>query len=359
MYNNICDMSGQVAQMVLMMECDRAYVEQVIVFLESFFEFHKNTKVNLVIADRDWDDKSRRIVDDCLKDHKGVSQFVDIRADLEYFGYPVKDVSIMLSVFAIAERIDFDKILYVDVDMIVNGSLEEVWNTELGDNLIAGTLDYNIDLARAGSGLGKDDIYFNTGVALINLKAMRKYHIRKKTHDYIRYYNIRRHEKAINEVTHSKAKTWEIMYYNANCIYLHDQGIWSRLARGKMLVLHPKYNVLMPEMLCPIEELVEQWRGFWSGEDIAEAREHPVVIHFSGNKYCKPWNKGCEHPYKDLYILYRDRTRFKGAKLLEGQESDRRRKQDWVRKLPERFQYFVYKYGYMKEVRRKKYDSDK
>lgn len=338
--------------MVLLMQCDQSYIEQVIVFLESFFEFHKDVSVTLFIADRNWEEKNKGIVFEYLRAHDSKCRFIDIRKDLDYFNYSLPNIAIMFSVFAIADHVDYDKILYVDVDMIVNGSLYDIWNIELGDNILASTLDCNLAISRAASGINENDPYFNTGIALINLSAMRKYNIKQKTLDFIRNYNIIDYKDNIYRVTGDRGKTWEIIYSNTNNIYLHIQGVWANLSRGRAIVLHPKYNVLMKEMTEPVEKYIDEWKGFWTEKEIIESRKNPVVIHFAGDIYCKPWNDVCNHPSKELYYKYKERTIFKGTPLIHCEKVRVLRKRDFINKMPDAIKIVIYSIGYI--IKRKR-----
>lgn len=345
--------------MILFMECDQSYLEQVIVFLESFFAFHPNESISLLIADRDWEEDNKKVVHEYLFKYESKVIFIDVKDDLEYFNYPNRDAAIMLCVFSLADHVDYSRVLYVDVDMVINGSLYDIWNLEMGDNFIAGTLDCNLAISRAASGIDVNDPYFNSGVSLINLDAMRKHNIKKRTFDYIKSYDIKKYKKQIYDVTRNWLKTWEVIYSNANNIYYHDQGIWANLSRGHAIVLHPKYNVLMPEMIEPIEKYLDEWKGFWGEEEIRESRENPAVIHFSGNKYCKPWNDICNHPKRDLYYKYKKRTPFKDVPLIHCEENIKFRKRDLINKLPKTIRIAIYMAGYyMERMKGKMNDSN-
>lgn len=74
----------------------------------------------------------------------------------------------------------YDKAIYIDSDIVVAGDLAELYNVELGDNLIAGCPDRSIEgvgpLMRyienaVGSPNGE---YINSGVLLMNLKQLRE-----------------------------------------------------------------------------------------------------------------------------------------------------------------------------------------
>ncbi|MBO4979926.1 MAG: glycosyltransferase family 8 protein [Clostridia bacterium] len=74
----------------------------------------------------------------------------------------------------------YDKVIYLDCDLVVLGDISELYNTELGDNILGAAPEefvQNTDEFRlyAGTALGVDpDGYVNAGVLLMNLKAFRK-----------------------------------------------------------------------------------------------------------------------------------------------------------------------------------------
>ena len=333
--------------MNLLMECDQGYVEQVVVFMESFYNHHLGESVNLVIASRAWEEEKKEIVEKYILDHSGKAMFLDVSEDLDYFDYKNKSVSIMLSVFAVADKVEYDRIIYADVDMVVNGSIKPVWETDIDGYYMASTLDFNINLARAAIGLGEKDLYFNTGIALLNLDLLRQNGFREMVKELIDNYDIRKYKDNIYAVTKDKVKTWEIIYGYANTIFLHDQGVWATLCRGRMKLIEPKYNVFYPVQTSPIEVLENEWRGFWNRDEIEEAQKNPVVIHYAGGASCKPWYKECRHPSKDLYYKYKDRTIFKDSELLSKSERpDKKGKKYYLNKLPAFLQVGAYYLGY-------------
>ena len=66
-----------------------------------------------------------------------------------------------------------DKILYIDADTLVVDNIEDLWNIDLEDNVIAGTHEpgeWNKYLMT----YGLDDVYINSGVLLMDLKKIRE-----------------------------------------------------------------------------------------------------------------------------------------------------------------------------------------
>lgn len=70
-----------------------------------------------------------------------------------------------------------DRVLSLDCDTLVKGSIDEVWDKDLGD--------YYLSASREPQKCRWDRMYYNTGVALFNLKAMREDGIDKKIIDLI------------------------------------------------------------------------------------------------------------------------------------------------------------------------------
>lgn len=76
----------------------------------------------------------------------------------------------------------YEKVIYMDVDMIVNGEISELWNTDLEGYTLGAVEDVRIQ--RFGNpnavanyrelGLDADTRYFNTGLILMNTKKWRE-----------------------------------------------------------------------------------------------------------------------------------------------------------------------------------------
>ena len=90
----------------------------------------------------------------------------------------------------------YDKIVYLDSDIVVLGDISELYNTEMGDNILAAVPDQNIKTMDAfkryieiAISVNPDE-YINAGVLLINLDAYRKNEIEKKLVRLITSFNF-------------------------------------------------------------------------------------------------------------------------------------------------------------------------
>lgn len=156
---------------------------------------------------------------------------------------------------------DLDKLLYLDSDMLIQKDLSELYNTELG-SAYAGVVNDAITL------WGKEhrdwlrfagDVYFNSGMLLLNLKKMREDDIPEK-----------------------------LLEYRLNGInFFMDQDTLNVVFDGKICLLPPKYNLLN----CFFEWYsIEEMETLYQ-TDFPGCREfiykNAAVLHFGDEK--KPW----------------------------------------------------------------------
>lgn len=195
-----------------------------------------------------------------------------------------------------------NKILYLDSDIIINGSLKPLFVKEFKPSWQVVALKdspYVANKAMLRLGLSKENFYVNSGVMLLNLEELRNMNFSKKAFEFIKC--------------------------NMDKIVYHDQDVTnSILSRKEVLPL--KYNVL--ECVLMKKPIVDK---YYSSE-ISEAIRNPVVIHYSGIR--KPWHIECNHPYKYLYDRYLGLSPWKGQPAVFKYKG-------WKRKLSFRFRTFV------------------
>lgn len=113
-------------------------------------------------------------------------EFVDMRKSLEEIGlrlhtciYYTQTTYYRLFIPSMYQQ--YDKVLYIDCDIVVRGDISRLYNINIGDNLVGATTDeFVMSLPRIQSymtkclGLNKVTDYFNAGILIMNLKQMRK-----------------------------------------------------------------------------------------------------------------------------------------------------------------------------------------
>lgn len=84
---------------------------------------------------------------------------------------------------------DIDRILYLDPDIVINGKLQELYDTPLDNYLLAAATHVReimrkINVLRLG--MHEDGTYINSGVLLMNLKRLREEQDYHKVFKYIK-----------------------------------------------------------------------------------------------------------------------------------------------------------------------------
>jgi lipopolysaccharide biosynthesis glycosyltransferase len=170
------------------------------------------------------------------------------------------------------------RVLYLDVDLMVCGSLAELWSTDLQDNLVGAVTNVPELHERAyveRPELGGDP-YFNAGVLLLDLDGIRREGAGERLRRLAREEGGRlrwRDQDALNEV-------------------LHDR-------RGE---LHPRWNCMNAVMNFP-------WAAdYFGAAELAEARRAPAIRHFEGPDANKPWHLLAEPAMRAQYRELRGQT---------------------------------------------------
>lgn len=186
---------------------------------------------------------------------------------------------------------NFDKVIYLDCDMIVRGDLSQLWQIEMGDNYVLAVQDDNqpyISMAAGLSnyrelGLHPHHKFFNSGLLVINLAKWRAENI--------------------------GAKVLKFSEQNREYIRDADQDGLNAVLAGKWGELDPRWNQ-MPR----IYDYLSWQDSAYDAETYQALRHDPWIIHFTNAP--KPWRVGCTHPATDLFFHYHDKTAWFGGRSI-------------------------------------------
>ena len=128
-------------------------------------------------------------------------EFKDISSEIENIKSSFKDVyhfSIVTyyRLFIASLFPDYDKIIYLDCDLVVLGDVAELYNVDIGDNILAAAPEQFVQNTPefrkyAEKAIGVDpDGYVNAGVLVMNLSEYRKREIEKKFISLITEYDF-------------------------------------------------------------------------------------------------------------------------------------------------------------------------
>lgn len=181
---------------------------------------------------------------------------------------------------------ELDRILYLDVDAIVTDSLVPLWRTDLGDHwlgAVTNVFDHQQRDRPRDLGLQTPELYFNSGVLLMNLEQMRR--------------------DACSEAVQSYA-----LSQGSRMLWV-DQDALSVVLGERRLRLHPRWNCMNSIMCFP-------WSAEVHGaEAVAKARRNPAIRHFEGPSINKPWHYLCDRPMRHVYFAHRQATPWPHCRL--------------------------------------------
>lgn len=269
--------------MNILMSVNKAFVEPAKVMLQSLFQHNTWEKIFVYLLHNELDknqiEEAERIA------YKTGNALCAIRVnDDELADVPVAALSKETYYRLFAVQLlpqDIDKILYIDVDILVIGSLEELYRTDISGYYFAAAKDTSNGTEKGKKQLEIPDeySYINAGVLLMNMTLLREHLDLKKALDFARVSPRR----------------------VPNC----DQDVINGLFYDKIKIVSNQFN--HEARYHSIEDILSYpWEYFRSVK-----RKKVKLIHYMGKS--KPWKKEYEGKYGRLYFHYIKDRRMKEA----------------------------------------------
>lgn len=280
---------------------DDNYAQHVGVSMTSLFDNNRNfDEITVYIIENKISKLNKEKLQKIAKDYNRNLIFINFE---EYEMKLHLDIGNSISVSAYSRLFladivnEIDKIIYMDCDSVINGSLYELWSTDLENYYVAGVLDTVSNETKLKVGMSENDNYINSGMLLINLKQWRMDNIQKKFIEFINYYN--------------------------GNVFHHDQGVINGVLKEKILILHPKYNAMTTFYTMSLKNIMKYYNmnEYYNEYEIMEARKEGVFIHYTPVFVKRPWIKGCKHPLKEIYIKYLKVTPWKDSPMWKDKRS--------------------------------------
>lgn len=184
--------------------------------------------------------------------------------------------------------------LYLDCDMIICGKLSPLFNMEMRGNTVAAIQDTVNPSTKEAIGLNRKEPYFNSGFLLIDLNKWRNTNAEQACLDFITQHHGR--------VTH------------------HDQGVLNGIFHQDVSILPLKYNVMTIHYMMERSRILSYFHEespFYDEDEIAQAKAHPTVLHYTPSFTSRPWVRNCCHPLKKLYWDAVEKTPWAGAQPIK------------------------------------------
>ncbi len=259
----------------LLVTVDKKYIEPLRVMLTSYGETHKGVPTCLYIAHSSLDEQSLAIIRECA-DRYSISVESVLITEHWFENTPVlarlpEESFYRLMAFHYLPE-NLDRCLYIDPDTIIRQSLAELYNSDLdGCYIAAATHTAKAVNAANNARLGTqaNKVYFNSGVLLMDLEAIRS--------DFTL-------EKVLKSLEENIQRLW-----------LGDQDLINILFCGKTKLIDARiYNL--------DERVFKRSKKSFTLEDV---ENKTAIIHYNGKH--KPWLEGYKGVLDRFYPEVKDK----------------------------------------------------
>jgi len=252
---------------------DEGYVEPLRGMLSSFFIHHHGIPVSIHVLTGSISAGSQ----------SAIEQFIRERgADYHHYTIPSNRFEEFSLHYAHFSKANFyrllipdlitttERILYLDVDVLVRHSLSPLYSTDLRGFPIAAAPDAVPPLECKRLGIPEHLSYFNSGVMVMDLPFWRRDHIAEQALNYL-------------------------LEHNGNpdrCRYVDQDGL-NVILQGQWLPLSETWNFNIFHGLKTTRTLTPAQRS--------HLESGPAIVHFANNK--KPWKREFVLPFQQEFLV--------------------------------------------------------
>lgn len=249
------------------------YAPYLSVLIQSIISFSSSkNNYDIIVLNKDISDVNKKLINEQVMKYSNFSvRFVDTNKYIENRTLHTNGLAIetYFRFFLIDIMKNYDKVVYLDCDMIVNTDIKNIFYLDIGDNYLAAARDANLITCYYMNTkwtpyldkivkIKNPKNYFQAGLLLMNLKRFRK--------DY-----------TLNEcIDICSSYKWS----------LFDQDVLNMICQDAVYILNMNWNVMSGEEYR-LEHIIKNAIDDIKEEYLA-AREEPYVIHYCGKK--KPWD---------------------------------------------------------------------
>lgn len=265
----------------VVMAFDEGYVGYAGALIQSIVEHASSSKnYDLIVFSDDLTSKSRKLLDKIVREKKNISlRIFDVSS---FYGNNAMNVHMHFSKetyyrLKIPDILkNYEKVVYIDSDTIVQKDLWHLYEVDMGDKLIAAVKDYVMagfckyktpshkncgglpadDYLKKYLNLKRIDTYFQAGVIVFNNVLLRKSNYTSKLDELL----------------------------SGRVYWFLDQDILNMALEGRVHFLDPRWNTLFGNGTL---------NTFFKGlpgrdhDEFFESLKDPYIIHFAGDR--KPW----------------------------------------------------------------------
>ncbi len=272
------------------------FVPQVAAGICSVCENNKTEKIDFYLITDKVNKENQKKLKEFVASYKQTLQIIEIGDIGRHIDFDFDTTgwnSIVLARLVLVKLLpkNVDRIIYLDGDTIVRGSLVDLYGTDMGQSVIGASIEPTASEKHKQS-LNIDGAYYNAGVLLIDLKKWRKERTGQKILEYYAAHDGK--------------------------LFANDQDAINGALRSEIYTLAPKYNFCNIYTQYPyrfLQKLVMP-TVYFSEQEFKRNSKNPIIIHYLGEE--RPWRAGNHHRYRDDYRKYLSKTPWRNTPDEEG-----------------------------------------
>ncbi len=283
--------------MNILVTLDSNYIEQLAVMLTSLIKSNPGEKFDVYVAHSSMDEEDFNLINGSVD--TDVCNILNVKIPQDMFDdAPTTDrypKEMYYRIFAAQFLpLNLDKILYLDPDLVIINSIEELYVMNLGSNFFAAASHVDKSLKKINEirlDMPEDSTYINSGVMLLNLPQLRKNQRAQEVYDYIeekKLFFVLPDQDILNGVYGDKTVHLDALRYN-----LSDRFLTFYNANPKNL---------------------------GSRKDMRWIAHNTSIIHYCGRN--KPWKSNYRGDLGVFYYYYENLLKRNNNTILEKRWED-------------------------------------
>lgn len=256
---------------------DKYYLQHACVTLMSLLETNPALSFKVYIIYSGFGENEQTMMRDMVKRYSCELEFLEV--DEHTFDHVItkgRQTKVVYYNLMIPQWINEDRILYLDVDLVVNGDITPFYDESFDDMYVIGVENWKLFDRHDELEMTKGAKYFNNGAMVLNLQKMREENFSE------RYF------ECINRMQNLK---------------FLDQDVINVVVNGNWKQMPLKYNAISSYVRHSFLK-----NTYFTKEWIKEAFFNPVIIHYTGGR--KPWHYMSRNRFRHLYWKYLAMTPF-------------------------------------------------
>lgn len=284
-------MQDEMIVVPIVLACDRNMLMQTLVVIASVLEHRKKKyalEFYILFPQNENEDEGKKYISDLYKKYSDFTvQFIKIdNIIFKNVTQHIENITVPTNYRLLIPELlkQWKKCIYLDADICVVQDIWELWQEDIDNVFLAGVVSDGFAIDEELKKRYVEEFHFtnvttylNAGVLLLNLNLLREYNM---------------------------TQIW-LELINSRDFYFGDQDVINYACKDKVRLLPYKYNVCVKSY-----SRRRKLAGYRGMEDIENAYEKPVIIHFAGHTL-KPWD--------NLVVMYAEQW-WKSAQFLLANE---------------------------------------